>query len=84
MHRHYPELLEEARLIQEADARRELIRLYFLSVGAVSRREVVKLFRWSVSQVDDSLDNLVASGVLKRGLQNKDPSDEWIALPELL
>ncbi len=84
VHRHYPELLKEARLIQEAEAREELVRLYLLSVGAATHRDVVKLFRWTSPQVDDALDSLVASALVRRGLQIKDQSDEYFGLPELL
>lgn len=84
VHRHYPDLLEQARLIQEDKARMELVRLYLLSVGAVTRRDLIKLFHWPPLEVDDALDKLVASGELVRGLQIKEQHDEWIALPELL
>jgi uncharacterized protein YcaQ len=84
VHRQYPELVEKARLIQEDEARRELVRLYFLSVGAAARRDVVKIFRWSPSQVDESLENLAAADEIKRGLKIADHPDEWICLPDLL
>ena len=84
VHRYYPDLLEKARLIQEDEARQELVRHYFHSVGAGARRDVVKIFRWSPSQLDRTLDKLVASGDIVRGLQFKDLPDEWISLPDLL
>ncbi|UCD42647.1 MAG: hypothetical protein JSV69_03290, partial [Chloroflexota bacterium] len=43
VHRHHPELVEKARLIQEDDARSELTHLYFKSVGAATRRDVIKI-----------------------------------------
>jgi len=82
--RHHPELLEKSRLIQESEARQKLVQLYLRSVGAASLRDLVKLFRWPAPQVEDTLDKLVESGEVKRGLQLKDQPDEWIALPELL
>jgi hypothetical protein len=84
VHRHHPELLEKARLIKEDEARFELVRLYFQSVGAAGRRDVAKIFRWSPSHVDQTLDDLVDSGEIKRGLKVRDHSDDWICLPELL
>lgn len=84
VHRHHPELLEKARLIQETEARQKLVQLYLRSVGAAPLRDLVKLFRWPGPQVEDTLDKLVESGAVKRGLQLKDQPDEWIALPELL
>lgn len=84
VHRHHPELLEKSRLIQESEARQKLVHLYLQSVGAALRRDLAKLFRWPAPQIEDTLDKLVKSGKVKRGLQLKDQPDEWIALPELL
>jgi hypothetical protein len=84
VHRHHPELVEKARLIQEDDARSELTYLYFKSVGAATRRDVIKIFRWAPAKVDQALVNLVASREIVRGLKLKDDRDEWISLPDLL
>ena len=84
VHRHHPELVEKARLIQEDDARSELTHLYFKSVGAATRRDVIKIFRWDPAQVDQALENLAASGEIVRDLKLKDDHDEWISLPDLL
>jgi hypothetical protein len=84
VHRHHPELVERARLIQEDEARYKLVQLYFKSVGAATRREVIKIFRWSPAQVDQILENLAVAGVITRNLQIKDHPDEWMALPDLL
>jgi hypothetical protein len=84
VHRHHPELLEMARSIQESEARQKLLQLYLYSVGATPHRDLVKLFHWSIPQVESALDKLVESGEVNRGLQVKDQSGEWIALPHLL
>jgi hypothetical protein len=84
VHRHHPEIVEQARFIQESEARRELVQLYFNSVGAAPRREVVKIFHWSPSQVDQTVEKLIASGKIRRSLQMEDHPEEWMALPELL
>lgn len=84
VHRHHPELVEKARLIQEDDARSELTHLYFKSVGAATHRDVIKIFRWAPAKVDQALVNLVASREIVRGLKLKDDRDEWISLPDLL
>src|SRR6266496_1172926 len=44
--RHYPELAAKARFMNEAEARRKLVELYFESVGAAQERDVNKLFGW--------------------------------------
>lgn len=84
VHRHHPELPDKARLIQEDEAHLELVRLYFLSVGAAARRDVAKIFRWSPPQVARALEDLAASGKVIRGLRIKDHPEEWIALTDLL
>ena len=84
VHRHHPELVERARLIQEDKARSDLAQLYFKSVGAATRRDVLKIFRWSPSQTDQTLEKLTESGVITRNLHIKDHPDEWMALPDLL
>jgi hypothetical protein len=84
VHRYYPDLPEKARLVQEDQARQELVRLYFHSVGAAARRDAVKIFRWPPSQMDQTLDKLVTSGDIVRGMQFTDLPDEWISLPDLV
>ena len=84
VHRHYPKLLENARKIQESDARKKLVQLYLLSVGAAPLRDIVKLFRWSIPQIEETLDKLAESGEIIRGLQHKDQLGEWTSIPELL
>lgn len=81
--RHFPDLLEQARPIGEAEARRKLVELYLLSVGAVKMRDLVKLFGWPVELVMRALAKLVENGVLRDGLSHPKESGEWISLPEL-
>ena len=84
VHRHYPELLGQARIITAEDARLRLSELYLLSVGAASRLDLVKIFHWSVPQVETALNRLAESGAIQRQLRIKDQTEEWIALSELL
>ncbi len=84
VHRHYPELLENARKIQESEARKKLVQLYMLSIGAIPRRDIMKLFRWPIPQINGTLDDLAQSGEIIRGLQLNDQPDEWISIPDLL
>lgn len=81
--RHYPDLLEQARPIGEAEARCHLIDLYLRSVGAAQVRDLVKLFGWPMELVKRTLAKLVENGVLRDGLTHPKESGEWIALPEL-
>ena len=84
VHRHFPDLPEKAHLITETEARQHLLQRYLLSVGAVARRDIPKIFRWSNQYIDHALDLLVDSGLIVRHLQHGEQSDEWIALSKLL
>src|SRR5574339_1264048 len=57
--RHYPELPEKARFINEAEARRKLVKLYFESVGAAQERDVQKLFGWQKDLIARTIHSLV-------------------------
>jgi hypothetical protein len=84
VHRHYPELPEQARSIKEVDAHLRLIEFYLLSVGGIPRRDLPKIFRWSKKQLDAVLDKLAETGAISRQLQIKGQTEEWVALSELL
>ena len=84
VHRHFPELPEQARRIQEPEARIRLLELYMRSVGAASRRDFPKLFRWRKQDIDAAIGQLVESGVVLRHLILDDQLDEWVALPDML
>jgi hypothetical protein len=82
--RHFPELLKQARHIQETEARGKLANLYLLSVGATRATDLVKLFRWSPRQVENTIQALVDSGSIIRELEQANQPGEWIAIPEVL
>lgn len=82
--RHYPNLIEQARHIQEDEARQKLVKLYLLSVGASRLSDVSKLFRWTSSQVHETLSTLSDEGKVLRGLEVANQPGEWIAIPEVL
>jgi chromosome segregation and condensation protein ScpB len=84
VHRHYPDLPEQARAIRQAEARRRLAELYFRSVGAAQERDLAKLFGWSKNDLQGALEALAGSGVVARGIQLEGAAGEWCALPELL
>jgi DNA glycosylase AlkZ-like len=84
VHRHLPELLEQARFIQDRQARRQLVRLYFRSVGSAQLTDLTRLFGWTRPQAERAVDELTASGELVRGLEIKNQPGEWITLAELL
>ncbi len=82
--RHYPELLEQAQTISEIQARQKLATLYFRSVGAAQARDIRKLFGWSPTQAERTIDHLVHTGLVQRGISLEKQSGEWIAVQELL
>jgi uncharacterized protein YcaQ len=84
VHRHFPQLPGLARTIDEREARKKLIELYLHSVGAVQRRDLPKLFRWTRQDIDEAVDKLVEGGVLLRNLSLDDKSQDWLALASLL
>ena len=84
VHRHFPELPEQARRIEEPEARVRLLELYIRSVGAAPRRDFPKLFRWRKQDIDHAIDQLVESGAVQRHLILDGQLDEWVALPDML
>jgi len=84
VHRHFPELPEQARSIQEPEARIRLLELYMRSVGAASRLDFPKLFRWRKQDIDAAIDQLVDAGAVLRHLILDGQLDEWVALPDML
>ena len=80
--RHYPELPEQARFINEAEARRKLVELYFESVGAAQERDVLKLFGWQKELTARSIAGLVEKQKLIQ-LEHPKEKGEWFALPHL-
>jgi hypothetical protein len=83
VHRHYPDLAEEAHPIRQAEARRVLAELYLKSVGAVQARDLSRLFGWAPAEVERVLAALIGSGAAVGGLTVKDQRGEWIALATL-
>jgi uncharacterized protein YcaQ len=84
VHRHYPDLPEQARGIRQGEARRHLAEQYFHSVGAAREGDVAKLFGWSKNDLQATLETLVGSGVVSMGIQLEEAAGEWYALPDLL
>ena len=82
--RAFPELLEQSRFLGELDARQQLVSAYLSSVGAAQLRDLSLLFQWSPSDLDRTLNRLVSSGQLHRGITLPETHGEWLVLPSLL
>ena len=80
--RHYPELPEKARFINEAEARRKLVELYFESVGAAQERDVIKLFGWQKELSARTIAGLVEKHKLIR-VDHPTEKGDWFALSHL-
>jgi hypothetical protein len=77
--RYYPDLLERARRISEAQARSKLLELYFESVGAAQARDANKLFGWGNELTSRALARLTEGGKIKIAEHPKQEG-EWMAL----
>lgn len=64
VHRRYPNLIEEAGRISEHTARRTLLAAYFQSLGAAAAADAIKLFHWPAAIVQQTLTDMLASGLL--------------------
>jgi hypothetical protein len=81
--RHYPDLPEKARFVNEAEARRKLLELYFESVGAAQERDVNKLFGWPKELTTRAIASLVEKGNLVE-LHHPTEKGDWFALIKLV
>ena len=82
--RHYPEIVESARHINDRQAREKLLEVYFLSVGAAQIKDVTKIFQWSINDTKRTLIDLEARHLIQQALQFENLPGEWIALKEIL
>lgn len=81
--RHFPELPDQAHSIRTSTARNKLAELYFRSLGAAPLAGLSKLFGWPMERASRTVDNLVESGILRRGLLAEGHPGEWVALTDL-
>lgn len=84
VHRHYPDLLNQARAIRQAEARRHLVELYLRSVGAARVRDITLLFGWPPKEIAQGVDALVQAGVAQQGITVAERPGEWIVLAQLM
>ena len=82
--RHFPEIPEQARFIQEREARSHLIEVYLRSVGAVKVKDLARVFSWDPDQTARAVKRLVDQAVLRDQIEFSNQAGEWIALPELV
>jgi len=82
VHRHYPDLPERAGAIKISEAQRNLVELYFRSVGAAQFGDVAKVFQWPRNDVEAAVSALVDVGTLIADLTIPGQKGDWIALAD--
>ena len=83
VHRHYPDLPAQARLITRRAAREKLAALYLAAVGAATVADVRRLLQWKPRQVEQVLEKLVDLGELYDGGRFGEPWDNYFVTPAL-
>lgn len=83
VHRHYPELPQQARPIDSHTARVWLLELYFRSVGAAPITDIAKLFGWGRDDLEEALHALGKTGLVRGGWRFEGQKVEGWALSEL-
>ncbi len=81
---HFPDLIERAHAVSEAQARRYLLELYFYSVGAAQWSDLHKLFGWRPVDTQRAVAVLQEEGLINQGVEYPGGRGEWIALRQLL
>lgn len=82
-HRHYPDIVENARFISEREARQRLSEQYFNSVGAAKLSDVMKLFGWKKNDSEKAVRALVETRIVISDLEMESENGQWFALPFL-
>jgi hypothetical protein len=83
VHRHYPDLPDQARPIKRIQARQRVLSLFFDSLGAATVGEARKLFQWPKKDLDGTLATLVESGSLQADCQVEGQPGDHFTVPGL-
>jgi len=82
--RHFPNLVDQARFVQEKQARAHLANLYFLGVGAAQLRDLTRLFGWTIQHATQAVTQLIESRLLQGPLSLQNNPGEWYATQTIL
>lgn len=80
---HFPQLIGQAGAIAEPQARRWILERYFNAVGAIEKREIVKVFGWRLDALERTLKKMIADGFLDGGCEVEGCSQPHLALKSL-
>ena len=82
--RHFPEIPEEARFIQENQARARLAELFWRSLGAAPPAYLSRAFGWGRETAEGTAGRLVQAGILVPCWGAADRRTRLLAVPELI
>lgn len=82
--RHYPQIPEQARFIDERQARRTLAQSFFRSLGAARASDLARLMGWKLPEASQAIQELVDAGQLRSGFYIEKQSGEWTVLSDLV
>jgi hypothetical protein len=82
--RYEPTIIENARFLGETDARQRILELYFHSVGVAQLRDLVRLFGWQLSDIEQTIKHLERAGIIHIYNTFNDLPGEWMVLDGLL
>lgn len=82
--RHFPDLIAQAGAITEPQARRWILERYFTSVGAIEKREAIRLFGWRPEAFERTLKSMLADGIIAEDIEIEGKTNPHLALASLL
>jgi DNA glycosylase AlkZ-like len=82
--RYEPTIVENARYLGELDARQKIVELYFRSVGAAQVKDIVKLFGWKLTDIDQTIKCLEQESLIRVDQAIDGFAGKWCILHELL
>ncbi len=77
VHRWWPDLPAQARVITRRSARARLVGRHLRSVGAATAADVRKLFQWPKRDVEQALEDVIADGEVEGGFEMENERGEW-------
>lgn len=77
VHRWWPDLPAQARVITRRSARARLVEHHLRSVGAATAADVRKLFQWPKRDVEQALEDVLADGKVEAGFEMENEPGEW-------
>lgn len=77
--RQYPDLIEQAHLIDEWDARHKLAGEFFRSLGAAPQRDLARIFGWKTELTNRVIQKLIQTNDVTGPFQIENHPGDWFA-----